>query len=55
MSIEEADAIHWSNAESEGGSAMSAQQRADVLAAISTLCQRYPDWRFGQLVANVAG
>jgi hypothetical protein len=31
------------------------QQRADLLAAIAALCQRYPDWRFGQLVANVAG
>jgi hypothetical protein len=34
---------------------MNTQQRADLLAAIAGLCQRYPDWRFGQLVANVAG
>ena len=33
---------------------MNSQQRADLLAAIEQLCQRYP-WRFGQLVANVAG
>jgi hypothetical protein len=26
-----------------------------LLAVIAALCQRYPDWRFGQLVANVAG
>ena len=29
--------------------------RADLLAAIAELCQRYPDWRLGQLIANVAG
>jgi hypothetical protein len=34
---------------------MNTQQRADLLAAIAALCQRYPGWRFGQLVANVAG
>ena len=34
---------------------MNTQQRADLLAAIAALCQRYPNWRFGQLVANVAG
>ena len=34
---------------------MSHQERADLLAAIVQLCQRYPEWRFGQLVANVAG
>ena len=34
---------------------MNSPGRADVLAAIAQLCQRYPDWRFGQLVANVAG
>jgi hypothetical protein len=34
---------------------MNAQPRADLLAAIAQLCQRYPNWRFGQLVANVAG
>jgi hypothetical protein len=34
---------------------MNSKQRADLLAAIADLCQRYPDWRLGQLVANVAG
>jgi hypothetical protein len=34
---------------------MNNKHRADLLAAIAALCQRYPDWRFGQLVANVAG
>ncbi len=34
---------------------MNTHQRADLLAAIAALCQRYPHWRFGQLVANVAG
>jgi len=34
---------------------MSNQPRADLLAAMAELCQRYPDWRFGQLISNVAG
>jgi hypothetical protein len=34
---------------------MNIEQRADLLATISELCQRYPDWRLGQLIANVAG
>lgn len=34
---------------------MKLEQRADLLAAIAELSRRYPDWRFGQLVANVAG
>jgi hypothetical protein len=34
---------------------VNSQQRAELLAAITELCQRYPDWRLGQLVANVAG
>ncbi len=34
---------------------MNTQERTDLLAAMATLCQRYPNWRFGQLVANVAG
>jgi hypothetical protein len=34
---------------------MTTQQRADLFAALAALCQRYPHWRFGQLVANVAG
>jgi len=28
---------------------------ADLLATVAELCKKYPDWRFGQLVANVAG
>jgi len=27
----------------------------DLLTAIIELSRRYPDWRFGQLIANVAG
>ena len=34
---------------------MSNQPRAELLAAIAELCQRYPNWRFGQLIANVSG
>jgi hypothetical protein len=34
---------------------MSNIARADLLAAITELCERYPNWRFGQLIANVAG
>jgi hypothetical protein len=34
---------------------MISQQRPDLLAAIAELGRRYPDWRLGQLVANVAG
>ena len=34
---------------------MNNSERVDLLAAITALSQRYPDWRFGQLVANVAG
>lgn len=34
---------------------MSAERRSDLLATISALSERYPDWRLGQLVANVAG
>jgi hypothetical protein len=31
------------------------QERAELLATVAELCQRYPDWRLGQLIANVAG
>ena len=31
------------------------KERVDLLAALAELSQRYPDWRLGQLVANVAG
>jgi hypothetical protein len=34
---------------------MNSQPRAELLVAIADLCRRYPNWRFGQLVANVAG
>jgi hypothetical protein len=34
---------------------MNNQDRAELLAAIADLCQRYPQWRLGQLIANVAG
>jgi hypothetical protein len=34
---------------------MNHQSRAELLAAIAQLCERYPNWRLGQLVANVAG
>jgi len=31
------------------------QNRADLLTVIAELSRRYPHWRFGQLVSNVAG
>jgi len=34
---------------------MNTQLRADLLVAIAQLTERYPNWRLGQLVANVAG
>ena len=34
---------------------MTNQSREELLTAIAELCQRYPDWRLGQLIANVAG
>jgi hypothetical protein len=34
---------------------MNNQERADLLTAIEKLSERYPHWRFGQLVANIAG
>jgi hypothetical protein len=34
---------------------MNNQERAELLAAIAELCQRYPQWRLGQLIANLAG
>jgi len=34
---------------------MSIERHSDLLAAIAELSRRYPDWRFGQLIANVAG
>jgi hypothetical protein len=34
---------------------MNSEKRVNLLATIAELFRRYPDWRFGQLVANVAG
>jgi len=34
---------------------MKSQARTELLTAIAELSERYPNWRFGQLVANVAG
>jgi hypothetical protein len=34
---------------------MNSQERAELLATMAELSQRYPNWRLGQLVANVAG
>jgi len=34
---------------------MNSQLGAEFLAGILELWHRYPHWRFGQLVANVAG
>jgi hypothetical protein len=34
---------------------MNSGPRADLLEAVAELCRRYPHWRLGQLVANVAG
>lgn len=34
---------------------MSQDPRADLLVVLAELSRRYPDWRLGQLVANVAG
>jgi hypothetical protein len=30
-------------------------ERAKLLAAAAELSERYPNWRFGQLLANIAG
>ena len=34
---------------------MNNQERSELLATVSDLCERYPHWRLGQLIANVAG
>ena len=34
---------------------MTAAQRSDLLTALGELSRRYPDWRLGQLIANLAG
>jgi hypothetical protein len=33
---------------------MNNEIRTELLEAITALCRRYPQWRLGQLVANVA-
>ena len=33
---------------------MNSEPRMDLLEAIGELRQRYPDWRLGQLIANLA-
>jgi hypothetical protein len=38
-----------------GSLAMNSQEREELLAAVAELSRRYPDWRLGQLIANVAG
>ncbi len=34
---------------------MNSAQRTELFAVLDELAHRYPDWRLGQLVANVAG
>ena len=34
---------------------MMGNEQSDVFAALAELARRYPHWRIGQLVANVAG
>ncbi len=34
---------------------MIGNERSEVFAALAELARRYPHWRIGQLVANVAG
>jgi hypothetical protein len=34
---------------------MNDHERSVLLRALTELCDRYPHWRFGQLVSNVAG
>ena len=34
---------------------MKSQERADLLTAVAELCERYPHWRLGQLIVNIAG
>jgi hypothetical protein len=34
---------------------MNNPERADLLAAVAQLWERYPHWRLGQLIANLAG
>lgn len=34
---------------------MNTQTRTELLRAVEELAEKYPHWRFGQLVCNVAG
>lgn len=34
---------------------MNSERRVKLLAAIEELSRQYPDWRLGQLIANVSG
>jgi hypothetical protein len=34
---------------------MTSEPPPELLEALATLSRRYPHWRFGQLVANIAG
>jgi hypothetical protein len=34
---------------------MMSPERQELVQAVVALCERYPHWRLGQLVANVAG
>ncbi len=34
---------------------MSDAYHEEIVRAVAELCERYPHWRFGQLVANIAG
>jgi hypothetical protein len=43
------------DAEGEGEVTVNNPSRAELLDALAALCREYPDWRLGQLVANVAG
>src|SRR5207248_11007763 len=44
-----------SNAQSEGHLAMNNKARLELMEVIAELCERYPDWRLGQLVENLSG
>ena len=34
---------------------MTSEMRGELFRALEGLCQKYPHWRFGQLVSNIAG
>ena len=45
----------YKTSEGEGHAAMKNQRRLELLALVAELSERYPDWRLGQLIANVSG